>query len=336
MPTTAGDLFRYVVLSLPALAILTQAFVSYGEDHKDLDREQFERSMRYLYGGLLVLILSGLLFGGALIQRALDSGDGAIVAGLAAILVSFLSILVALLYLNDFLPSSGPDRVESYFDAVRTADGSVFLVALPFAVLFVDTVVRTDQVSTAAYVSGGVVGVVAIAASVDPIDVYLYDNYEEQLQDILATHCATRDGQQQSINAECGEPDIVALCQAVEYAAAFGTVPEQIPRDELVDRLQACQDPETGLFSDPWGRVGANRGCAELPLSYAIGGYTPSRTSSKIPHPHPPATTSPRQRSLRRTRCALSACSPSWIRCPSATRPGRPVRGSTTTPPPAT
>lgn len=40
-------------------------------------------------------------------------------------------------------------------------------------------------------------------------------------------------------------------CDAVEIAAAFGDVAEAGPQPELVAWLQACQDPETGLFPDP-------------------------------------------------------------------------------------
>jgi acetyltransferase-like isoleucine patch superfamily enzyme len=44
------------------------------------------------------------------------------------------------------------------------------------------------------------------------------------------------------------------LDDAIEIAGAFGELPPVSTREELIDRIQAAQDPETGLFVDP--RVG--------------------------------------------------------------------------------
>ncbi|NRA39430.1 MAG: acyltransferase, partial [Planctomycetes bacterium] len=56
------------------------------------------------------------------------------------------------------------------------------------------------------------------------------------------------------INAEYSSPDIVAWCQAVELTAAFDTVPEQLPKEDLIARLKSFQDQTTGLFNQtPWG-----------------------------------------------------------------------------------
>ncbi|HRW37223.1 MAG: acyltransferase [Acidimicrobiales bacterium] len=52
------------------------------------------------------------------------------------------------------------------------------------------------------------------------------------------------------------------LNDAIEIAGAFGEVPSAAPRDELVARIQAMQDPATGMFVDP--RVGP----ADDPLGF--------------------------------------------------------------------
>jgi acetyltransferase-like isoleucine patch superfamily enzyme len=41
------------------------------------------------------------------------------------------------------------------------------------------------------------------------------------------------------------------LNEAVELAGSFGEVPPVAPRDDLVERIRALQDPATGLFPDP-------------------------------------------------------------------------------------
>jgi acetyltransferase-like isoleucine patch superfamily enzyme len=42
------------------------------------------------------------------------------------------------------------------------------------------------------------------------------------------------------------------LCDAIEIAAAFDAVPEGLDKEAAVERLQAVQDPETGLWPDPF------------------------------------------------------------------------------------
>lgn len=53
------------------------------------------------------------------------------------------------------------------------------------------------------------------------------------------------------------------LNDAVEIAGAFGAVPPIAPPDQLIARIQAQQDPVTGLFVDP------NEGPAPLPLAFS-------------------------------------------------------------------
>src|SRR5690606_30677026 len=42
------------------------------------------------------------------------------------------------------------------------------------------------------------------------------------------------------------------LCDAIEIAAGFGELPPGLDRDATLARLQAVQDPVTGLFPDPY------------------------------------------------------------------------------------
>lgn len=47
-------------------------------------------------------------------------------------------------------------------------------------------------------------------------------------------------------------PTVRAYCDALEIAAMFGHTPDLCSVGEFTARLQAFQDPETGLFPDPW------------------------------------------------------------------------------------
>lgn len=68
---------------------------------------------------------------------------------------------------------------------------------------------------------------------------------------ILAAH--RTGGDYLSLEAD-GEtrPAIRHLCDAIEIAAGFDSVPEGLDRPATVARLQAVQDPSTGLFPDPF------------------------------------------------------------------------------------
>nr|WP_189426796.1 acyltransferase [Devosia pacifica] len=49
------------------------------------------------------------------------------------------------------------------------------------------------------------------------------------------------------------------LCDAVEIAASFDARPEEVSETEALARLEAVQDPETGLFPDPFRTPDPNR-----------------------------------------------------------------------------
>lgn len=80
------------------------------------------------------------------------------------------------------------------------------------------------------------------------------------------------------LDNQCGrKPTSRAWCDAVEIAGFFGEIPEQFSRDEIVGKLQAIQNPETGCFDrglevndlTPLQRVGEN-GYDYLSVGYAL------------------------------------------------------------------
>jgi acetyltransferase-like isoleucine patch superfamily enzyme len=89
-------------------------------------------------------------------------------------------------------------------------------------------------------------------------------------RDALAAYDATVAEQWPAVLARCEAPDDEGrpsyvdspggiwgprpLNDAIEIAGAFGAVPSVSTRDELIARIQATQDPDTGMFVDP--RVG--------------------------------------------------------------------------------
>lgn len=73
----------------------------------------------------------------------------------------------------------------------------------------------------------------------------------EQWSDVLARCETAHEGEATYVDA----PGLLwcprALNDAIEIAGAFGTVPPIAPAADLVARLQAMQDPTTGMFVDP-------------------------------------------------------------------------------------
>lgn len=84
------------------------------------------------------------------------------------------------------------------------------------------------------------------------------------------------------------EPTSRAWCDAVEIAGFFGEVPEHVPREELIERLQAVQNPETGCFDrdmalknpTPLQRVEQNG------YDYLSVGYALEVLGSHLKHPN--------------------------------------------------
>jgi len=73
----------------------------------------------------------------------------------------------------------------------------------------------------------------------------------EQWRDILARH--RRGGEYISIEADGSErASIRHLCDAIEIATSFGGLPDGLDIPAAIERLQAVQDRETGLFPDPF------------------------------------------------------------------------------------
>lgn len=84
-----------------------------------------------------------------------------------------------------------------------------------------------------------------------------------QWPDVLARCEHDRDGERTYVDIPGSLWGPRPLNDAIEIAGAFGEVPPVASREELVARIQADQDPETGMFVDP--RVGP----AEDPLAFS-------------------------------------------------------------------
>jgi acetyltransferase-like isoleucine patch superfamily enzyme len=72
-----------------------------------------------------------------------------------------------------------------------------------------------------------------------------------QFQDILKRNMSDGDYLSRENHGE-NRMSIRHLCDAIEIAAGFGTLPEGLDVPVTIARLQAVQDPETGLFPDPY------------------------------------------------------------------------------------
>jgi acetyltransferase-like isoleucine patch superfamily enzyme len=77
------------------------------------------------------------------------------------------------------------------------------------------------------------------------------DAVAEQWPDVLARCEAEHDGERTYVDTPGNLWSPRPLNDAIEIAGAFGAVPPIAPADELIARLQAMQDPETGMFEDP-------------------------------------------------------------------------------------
>ena len=72
-----------------------------------------------------------------------------------------------------------------------------------------------------------------------------------QWPDVLARCQVDHEGEATYVDVPGGVWTPRPLNDAIEIAGAFGEVPAAAGRDELVARIQAAQDPETGMFVDP-------------------------------------------------------------------------------------
>lgn len=92
--------------------------------------------------------------------------------------------------------------------------------------------------------------------SLERFDVMVVD----QWPDVLAACEVTVEGVRTYVDRPGAGPAPRPLNDAVEIAGAFGSVPDIATGDELIEQIQAQQDPVTGLFVDP------NEGPAAVPL----------------------------------------------------------------------
>ena len=78
----------------------------------------------------------------------------------------------------------------------------------------------------------------------------------QQWPDVLAAYEGETDRGPTYLQQPGHAPTVRGSCDAVEIAAMFGGLPPLFSRDELISCLQAFQNPETGLFPDPWSPPG--------------------------------------------------------------------------------
>ena len=165
----------------------------------------------------------------------------------------------------------------------------------------------------------------------DPLDRFA-GRVTEQWPDVLV-RCRTADGHY--LDTPGGPPGPRPLNDAVEIAGAFGALPPDERRADLIERIAARQDPATGLFVDPdhpppWferaGRGEPIDPIEALAPSHRSGtctgssrAATPSRSSAR-----PPAT-----RSAPSSTSTPTASSHSWSGSTGSGWPGPRARGST-------
>lgn len=165
MATTPGDLLRYIVLALPALAILTQAFVSFGEEHKQIGQARFETAIESLVWSLVLLLIAGIVFG---LKVAATANDPLVATGLLVLVVSFIGLTVAILLLDNQLPELQPERIDSPLHVVTASDLKVLLVAAASIGLFTEQYL-TRPLTTLEVSSAALFVLVLGVTAVDPV-----------------------------------------------------------------------------------------------------------------------------------------------------------------------
>jgi len=105
-----------------------------------------------------------------------------------------------------------------------------------------------------------------------------------QWSDVLQ-RCITPDGKEY-VNQPGDKPDVRPWCDAVEIAGMFSGKPPLVKPELLVQKLQAFQDPKTGLFPDP-RQPGKLPHFNDYAFRYPIlaVGYALEVLGSHVPHP---------------------------------------------------
>ncbi len=110
----------------------------------------------------------------------------------------------------------------------------------------------------------------SLVTKVREFGVQVGDEYRE----VIARYVDEVDGSAAYVDPQAGGPTVRAWCDAVEIAAMFGDVPDLLPKDELIVKLQGFQDAETGLLPDPWkdprNIIGSLAGYHLLAVGYAL------------------------------------------------------------------
>ncbi len=75
---------------------------------------------------------------------------------------------------------------------------------------------------------------------------------QEQLQNLLASYVGEVEGEAAYLQQANHEPTVRAWADAIEIAAMFNELPALLNREGYINKLQALQDPETGIIPDPY------------------------------------------------------------------------------------
>ena len=73
-----------------------------------------------------------------------------------------------------------------------------------------------------------------------------------QLDELLAYYVGEVDGKATYLQQPGHEPTVRAWADAIEIAAMFDELPPLLSREAYIEKLQALQDPETGIIPDPY------------------------------------------------------------------------------------
>ena len=78
------------------------------------------------------------------------------------------------------------------------------------------------------------------------------ETVHRQLDDLLAYYIGEVKGEAAYLQQPGHEPTVRAWADAIEIAAMFGELPPLLSREGYIEKLQAFQDPETGIIPDPY------------------------------------------------------------------------------------
>lgn len=114
------------------------------------------------------------------------------------------------------------------------------------------------------------------------------ERVHHQLDKLLACYVGEVEGKAVYLQQPGHEPTVRAWADAIEIAAMFDELPPLLSREAYIEKLQALQDPKTGIIPDPYPHpetpttVLGDRSADYLILSV---GYALECLGSHLPHP---------------------------------------------------